>query len=178
MKCYICMLNSYILTYNACLSTHFHNCRDTPTSYKKTKKKSYFTAMRPHTIYSTKNSSVPQHRSVVRNEQLEALCLQTGQISFGNSHWLRFVLQGPRNESSLGWLCGSEPCDHSPQHSTAAWGQVWDGTLPPAAQTCPHAPIRLTGTATKIARWVFIRPQSTPGGLVTAWRWTQPSLQV
>lgn len=79
--------------------------------------------MRPHTIYSTKNSSVPQRRSVVHNEQLEALCLQTGQISFGNSHWLRFVLQGPRNESSLGWLCGSEPCDHSTaQHSSLRTG--------------------------------------------------------
>lgn len=50
MKCYICMLNSYILTYNACLSTHFHNCRDTPTSYKKQQKKLFYSNETTHNI--------------------------------------------------------------------------------------------------------------------------------
>lgn len=61
--------------------------------------------MRPHTIYSAKNSNILQCRSAVCNEQLEAFRLQTGQISLRNSHWPRFVLQGLRNESRLGWFC-------------------------------------------------------------------------
>lgn len=146
MKCYICMSNSYIPTYNACLSTHLLNCRDAPTSKKK---KNYihiycFTATRAHTVHSTENSDVLQRRSTLCNEQLEALCLQTGQTSCRNSHWLRFVLQGLSEESSLVWPCSSELCEHSPaaqRSSSLRTGVGWNAAL--SSTALPSQVLRL-----------------------------------